>query len=130
MGTPLPLDQFRRPDGSQYGSGTLYEFERAKESHALKKTPEILCYLKTAEVRLSMKDRALRAEQVSELDAVSHFVDSWFRHSDGTFKSAFYNFEKTAQFEDLLEVHLRDWIQEKLRAAEEHVLLRAYRGAS
>ena len=38
--------------------------------------------------------------------------------ADGTFKSAFYNFEKTAQFEELLEVHLRDWIRERLKAAE------------
>ena len=29
VGTPLPLDQFSRPDGSGYASGTEYEFERA-----------------------------------------------------------------------------------------------------
>src|SRR5207244_3594308 len=83
----------------QYASGTEYEFERAREGYEQKSSPEILCYLKTAEVSLSMKDRALRARQVAELDAVSAFVDKWFRSADGTFKSAFYNFEKTAQFE-------------------------------
>ena len=118
MGTPLPLDQFSRRDGSQYASGTEYEFERARASNDARKTPEILCYLKTAEVRLSMKDRAFRAEQVAELDAVSQFVDKWFRNPDGTFKSAFYNFEKTAQFEEFLEVHIRDWIRERLQSAE------------
>lgn len=118
MGTPLPLEQFSRRDGSQYSSGTEYEFERARAGYEHKKTPEILCYLKTAEVRLLMKDRELRAQQVAELDAVSHFVDKWFRKSDGTFKAAFHSFEKTAQFEELLEVHLRDWIRERLEAAE------------
>jgi hypothetical protein len=118
MGTPLPSNEFSRPDGSQYASGTEYEFERARESHEQKSSPEILCYLKTAEVSLSMKDRALRARQVAELDAVSAFVDKWFRSADGTFKSAFYNFEKTAQFEELLEVHMRDWIRERLKASE------------
>jgi hypothetical protein len=118
MGTPLPLDQFSRCDGSQYASGTEYEFERARASNEARKTPEILCYLKTAEVRLSMKDRAIRAEQVAELDAIGQFVDRWFRNPDGTFKSAFYNFERTAQFEDFLEVHLRDWIRERLKAAK------------
>jgi conflict system STAND superfamily ATPase len=54
----------------------------------------------------------------SRSSAVSHFVDKWFRNEDGTFKSAFYSFEKTAQFEELLEVHLRDWIRERLKAAE------------
>src|SRR5262245_54540709 len=118
MGTPLPQDEFSRPDGSQYTSGTEYEFERARDAHERGDAPEILCYLKTAEVRLSMKDRELRAQQVAELDAVSQFVDKWFRNADGTFKSAFYNFEKTVQFEELLEVHMRDWIRERLKAAE------------
>jgi Novel STAND NTPase 1 len=118
MGTPLPPDQFSRDDGSQYTSGTEYEFERARDGNERTNSPEILCYLKTAEVSLSMKDRELRAQQVAELDAVSYFVDKWFRNADGTFKSAFYNFEKTAQFEELLEVHLRDWIRERLKAAE------------
>src|SRR5262245_2855826 len=118
MGTPLPRDEFSRADGSQYASGTEYEFERARDAHERADAPEILCYLKTAEVRLSMKDRELRAQQVAELDAVSQFVDKWFRNADGTFKSAFYNFEKTVQFEELLEVHMRDWIRERLKAAE------------
>jgi conflict system STAND superfamily ATPase len=118
MGTPLPLSEFSRPDGSQYASGTEYEFERAREGYEEKQSPEILCYLKTAEVSLSMKDRELRAQQVAELDAVSTFVDGWFRNADGTYKSAFYNFEKTVQFEELLEIHMRDWIRERLKAAE------------
>src|SRR6266700_3500485 len=118
MGTPLPQGEFSRPDGSQYASGTEYEFERARDAHERGDAPEILCYLKAAEVRLSMKERELRARQVVELDAVSQFVDKWFRNPDGTFKSAFYNFEKTVQFEELFEVHMRDWIRERLKAAE------------
>src|SRR5262249_48356304 len=89
-----------------------------RASHDARRTPEILCYLKTAEVRLSMKDRTLRTEQVAELDAVSRFIDKWFRNEDGTFRSAFYNFERTVQFEELLEVHIRDWIRERLQAAK------------
>ena len=88
LGTPLPLEQFSRPDGSQYGSGTEYEFELARAAYDDKKKPEILCYVKTAEVRLSMKDREQRAQQVADLDAVTQFADKWFRNPDGTFKSA------------------------------------------
>jgi hypothetical protein len=118
VGTPLSLDQFSRPDGSQYSSGTEYEFERARDGYDKRKSPEIFCYLKTAEVGLSMKDRELRTQQVAELDKVSQFADTWFRNLDGTFKSAFYNFEKTAQFEELIEVHLRDWVRDRLRSSE------------
>jgi hypothetical protein len=118
VGTPLPVDLFRRPDGSQYASGTEYEFERARDAYEKRKSPEIFCYLKTAEVGLSMKDRELRARQVAELDRIGEFADRWFRNPDGTFKSAFYSFEKTAQFEELIEAHLRDWIRERMRGAE------------
>lgn len=118
IGTPLPIEQFARSDGSQYQSGTEYEFERAREGHARNSKPDILCYLKSAEVRMSLKDREARALQVAELDAVAEFVDKWFRNPDGTFKSAFYNFEKSAQFEELIEAHLRDWIRERLRSSQ------------
>lgn len=119
VGTPLPLEQFSRPDGSGYSSGTEYEFERALHGFEERRSPEIFCYLKTAEVRMSMKDREQRAQQVAELDAVSQFVDRWFRNPDGTFRSAFYNFEKTPQFEELIEVHLREWIRDRLKSAEQ-----------
>lgn len=115
IGTPLAIEQLARPDGSQYMSGTEYEFERARAAFEQNSKPDILCYLKTAEVRMSLKDREARALQVAELDAVSEFVDKWFRNPDGTFRSAFYNFEKSVQFEELIEAHLRDWIRQRLR---------------
>src|SRR5688572_25293115 len=45
VGTPLPLEQFSRPDGTGYNSGTEYEFERARESFDERRSPEIFCYL-------------------------------------------------------------------------------------
>jgi hypothetical protein len=65
-----------------------------------------------------MRDRELRTRQVAELDKVGEFTDKWFRNPDGTFKSAFYNFEKTAQFEELIEIHLRDWVRDRLRDSD------------
>jgi hypothetical protein len=114
IGTPLPPDQFVRPDGTSYTSGTEYEFEQANAAHQEKKSPEILFYLKTADVQLSLKDRDRRAQRVDDIEAINAFTDKWFRNADGTFKSAFYNFDRTAQFEELFEVHLRHWIREKL----------------
>lgn len=115
IGTPLPTEQFKRTDGSQYASGTEYEFERAREGFDASGRPDLLCYLKTDEVRFSLRDREERQRRNAELDSVGSFIDRWFRNPDGTFKSAFYSFEKTAAFEELVEIHLRDWIREKLR---------------
>ncbi|TDR93009.1 ATP-binding protein [Enterovirga rhinocerotis] len=115
IGTPLAIEQFKRQDGTQYGSGTEYEFERAREGFVAKGRPDLLCYLKTDEIRFSLKDREERQRRNAELDSVGSFIDRWFRNPDGTFKSAFYSFEKTAAFEELVEIHLRDWIRERLR---------------
>src|SRR5262249_11424009 len=118
VGTPLPAEQFSRPDGSAYGSGTEYEFERARESYARRRSPEIFCYRKTAEVGLSMKDRSVLARQMAESEKVHAFTEKWFINANGTFKSAFYNFERTPQFEELVEVHLREWIRGRLRGGD------------
>ena len=115
MGTPLPTELFKRRNGTQYISGTEYEFERAREAYDRDGSPDILCYVKTAEVRLSMQNREERWKRIAELDAVNQFTDKWFRNPDGTFKAAFYSFEKTAQFEDFIETHIRDWIRGRLQ---------------
>jgi hypothetical protein len=118
LGTPLPPDLFKRDDETPYASGTEYEFERAREGYHAAGHPEIVCYIKTAEVRLSVRDRELQSRQVEDLGTVHRFTDKWFRNADGSFKSAYFTFEKTAQFEDLVEAHLRDWIRKRLNAAE------------
>jgi hypothetical protein len=117
LGTPLSPDQFTRSDGTSYTSGTEYEFEEAHSAYQKKNSPDILFYLKTADVQLSLKDRDRRTKSVDDIDAINKFTDNWFRNPDGTFKSAFHNFEQTAQFEELFEVHLRNWVLERLRNA-------------
>ena len=119
LGTPLPPDLFNRPDGTSYSSGTEYEFEQAHSAYQKQKSPEILFYLKTADVRLSLKDRDQRAQRVGDFDAINGFTDRWFRNPDGTFKSAFHQFDQTEQFEEIFELHLRDWLSERLRNAGE-----------
>jgi len=113
-GTALP-ERFHRSDGSRYASGTEYEFEHAMTGYEVSGRPDILFYLKTAEVRISVKAREHRRQQTSELDAVNQFVDKWLRNADGSFKSAFYDFETAARFEELLEIHVREWIRERLK---------------
>jgi hypothetical protein len=118
VGTPLPIDQFRRPDGSGYASGTEYEFEQARDSFDRRRRPEILCYLKDADVPLSLRYGDRRERQLADVAAIRCFVDKWFRSADGSYKSAFRTFENPAQFEDLLETHMRAWIRNQLRVAE------------
>src|SRR5262249_18322097 len=50
------------------------------------------------------------------------------QYENGSFKSAFYEFDEPARFEKMLEPHLRKWIQEELQArgvADAEILSRA-----
>ncbi len=121
FGTPLPAD-FRRPDGTTYRSGTEFEFEDAIGSFQNTGSPDILVYRKTADVAIPTRDRARELEWRTQRDALFEFVDRWFRGEGGSFKAAFHEFEKQQQFEDVLETHLRRWIEDRLRASSENVV--------
>ena len=113
LGTRLPPDQFKRQDGSPYSSGTEWEFEDAALSFLSKGTPDLLVYRKTSDPPLAFHDeRAMeRLEQRRALDA---FIDRWFGNSQSGFKAAFTGFRTPDEFEDILEVHLRKLIKERL----------------
>jgi hypothetical protein len=117
IGMALP-EEFRRADGSRYSSGTEYEFEHARTGYESIGQPEVIFYLKIADVQLSVRDRARREQQTNDLDAVNRFVEHWFRNDDGTFKSAYREFDHTARFEEQFEHHLRDWIRRRVRGVE------------
>ncbi|MEA2918802.1 MAG: hypothetical protein QOJ15_10883, partial [Bradyrhizobium sp.] len=116
FGTPLPED-FRRPDGSTYRSGTEFEFEDAVTHFRESGSPDILVYRKTADVAMPTRDRTREMEWRAQRDALHDFVDRWFRGEGGSFKAAFQEFEKQQQFEDLFETHLRRWIEGRLIAS-------------
>ncbi|HLQ91966.1 MAG TPA: PDZ domain-containing protein [Xanthobacteraceae bacterium] len=116
FGTPLPED-FRRPDGSTFRSGTEFEFEDAVTHFRERGSPDILVYRKTADVAMPTRDRTREMEWRAQRDALHEFVDRWFRGEGGTFKAAFQEFEKQQQFEDLFETHLRRWIESRLIAS-------------
>ncbi|MBV8888360.1 MAG: AAA family ATPase [Alphaproteobacteria bacterium] len=114
FGTPLPQD-FRRPDGRPYASGTEFEFENAVASHATKGTPDILVYRKTAELRAAIHNRDQVLERLAQRDAVQSFIEHYFRGEGGTFKAAFREFESPADFEEMLETHLRELIRAQIQ---------------
>lgn len=114
MGTRLP-DAITRDDGSRYESGTEYEFEQALAASRKRGLPSLMVYRKTARVmvELSAQEDDL-LELTRQKKAVEAFIDRWFKSSDGSFHAAFHPFESSAQFEDLLERHLRGLIDSKI----------------
>lgn len=110
LGTRLP-PTFRKPDGSAYASGTEFEFEDALSGLRRHGRPALLVYRKTAPPLLDADDDVQSLERLRQKQALDAFVRRWFHdEADGTLRAAFHPFADVAQFEELIEVHLRKLI--------------------
>ena len=118
LGTRLPA-QFTRADGSRYDSGTEYEFEDAVAAHRRQGRPDLLVYRKMADPVVSLKDKKALLEKLSQKEALDAFFSKWFQdESEGTLIAAFHPFERSSDFEELLESHLRKLIERRLPEEE------------
>jgi hypothetical protein len=114
LGTRLPA-QFTRADGSRYSSATEYEFEDAVAAHKREGRPDLLVYRKTADPVVSLKDKKTLLEKLSQKEAVEAFLSKWFQDdAEGTLITAFHPFERSSDFEELLESHLKKLIERRL----------------
>jgi tetratricopeptide (TPR) repeat protein len=113
LGTRLPR-HIKRSDGSQYESGTEFEFENALESYRRNGLPDLLVYRKTARPVAHLDSEAEVLGRLQQKKALDGFLDKWFHGDDGSFTAAFHRFEKLADFEDLLETHLRKLVETRL----------------
>ena len=110
LGTPLS-GSFVRDDGSRFLSGTEYEFEDAFTAFQNNGTPRILVYRKTATPIVALDDEEAVTEHLRQKKALDAFLARWFgEESDGALKRAVHGFASSADFEELLEVHLRKLI--------------------
>ena len=110
LGTRLP-DHITRPDGSRYSSGTEFEFEDAVTGFRATGHPDMLVYRKTLKPHTALDESVVnRYEQKKALDA---FVERFFKTPDGAYKGAYHSFEAPADFEDLLEKHLRKLLTQR-----------------
>ena len=110
LGSPLP-DQYRRPDGTT-PTGTEFEFELAL-NHATEspdREPDVLVYRKRKDVLFSETNLAVEKEQRENFLT---FWNRWFRNEQGHFVAGFHSFDETADFEPLVERHIRKWLSER-----------------
>ena len=101
MGTPLP-DEFKRPDGSRYLSGTEWEYEDALYSP---NQPEILVY-RRSEKNLLDPDDVQFTEKYEQLKRVKKFFES-FLNPDGSIKRGWNNYQTPEDFRELFERHAK-----------------------
>jgi WD40 repeat protein len=111
IGTELPVDFHRMPNGKPYPSGTAYELLTALEGSKAKGVPDVYVFRKTADATLPMADPERRRQAQTQLEALEAFWSEWFRSEKGEFKAAFQNFPSTDSFEQQFELLLRQWLE-------------------
>jgi eukaryotic-like serine/threonine-protein kinase len=111
IGTELPAEFARMPDGRPYLSGTVYELLTALEASKKHGVPDVYVFRKTADVALPTVDAERRREAQAQFDVLEDFWSERFRSKKGQFKAAFQSFAGTDAFEQLIEELLRQWLQ-------------------
>ncbi|MDM0002819.1 ATP-binding protein [Variovorax sp. J22P240] len=119
LGVPLPTDKFLGAITGRRVTGTEWEFEDAFAAARQGGEPELLFYLKTAEVKGSLDDEIALLQQLDQKKRVLDFIKRWFVDADSkTFKLAYSSFVDTADFEETLETHLRGLLERRLNLTE------------
>lgn len=110
VGTELPVEFARMPNGEAYPSGTAYELLTALEASKAKGIPDVYVFRKTADAALPTNDAERRRAAQNQLDALEAFWSEWFKSEQGHFKAAFQTFVTTDEFERQIEDLLRQWL--------------------
>ncbi|WP_218511606.1 AAA family ATPase [Variovorax sp. dw_308] len=119
LGVPLPTDKFLGAITGRPVTGTEWEFEDAFAAARQGGEPELLFYLKTAEVKGSLEDETALLQQLDQKKRVLDFIQRWFVDAASkSFKLAYSSFVDTADFEETLETHLRELLERRLNLAE------------
>jgi WD40 repeat protein len=121
LGSPLG-GSLRRPDGSEYKSGTEREFELMLAARAATggKRPALLAYVRTDDEAFHQTLKGKSAEElkalVEQLQSAKSFVEENFRDAEGRNLRAYHSFDAPLGFARRLKVHLRSLVDELISA--------------
>ena len=118
LGSPLPQAEFLGPISGRQVTGTEWEFENAVKGYQEKKKPDLMFYRKTASISADLGDKAALLQRIHQKELVEEFMRRWFVDEEAKeFKAAFHPFLTTAEFEIMLEQHLKGLLNNRLREA-------------
>jgi hypothetical protein len=113
LGSPLPSDFKRQPDGEPYPSGTAYEVlsaiaKRRTGAHI----PDIYVFRYPRDPQVSLDDPR-RAEIEAQWTALKNFFERWFKTQGGQFVAGFQAYDGPDDFADRVEECLRQWLAKR-----------------
>jgi hypothetical protein len=111
IGIVLPPG-IRRPDGSRYESGTVWEFEDANKAGRT-----IYIYRRSTIPQINIDDPDFEAKR-SQYSAVKNFFGG-FNNSDGSLNGGFNVYNNIDDFAKKLRPHLEAFVNDRLRCFDE-----------
>jgi hypothetical protein len=115
IGTPLP-DEYVKPDGSRYLSGTEWEYEDALAEFLAQGRPALWIYRRTEEPKFGARDSSLK-EKLEQWEKVEAFFAS-LTNPDGSCAVGVNSYAKPDNFRQLFEQHLRDWLTQRIQPVD------------
>lgn len=112
MGTPLPDDAYRKPEGGSYLSGTEWEFEDAVRSG---RKPVVLVYRRTEKPKIDLDDPELQTKQ-AQYRLVKQFFER-FTNSDGSLRGGYVEYDSPSDFERRLDNDIKSVLEDLLMKA-------------
>jgi len=102
---------FRKPDGSEYLSGTEYEFDTMYTLWRTTGNPKIMVYVKDVEVQFAngMSTVAIK-DALKQQEMLHSFIGEKFHDAETNTNYAYWQFDKQQTFEERLRTHLKKLI--------------------
>jgi conflict system STAND superfamily ATPase/sulfatase-modifying factor enzyme 1 len=114
MGTPLNRDQYIKPDGSSYLSGTEWEYLDAINGYERTGRPQVLVYRRTEEPAFKDSDPQV-TEKRRQWRKVKKFFKS-FLNDDGSIRRGYNEYQAPPDFHKALGYDLKKVIHDLLQA--------------
>ncbi|MBF0604530.1 MAG: SUMF1/EgtB/PvdO family nonheme iron enzyme [Nitrospirae bacterium] len=119
LGTPLSGDEWLGPLSNKPVTGTEWEFENAVQASQKHGKPHVMFYLRNKDILINYDNSE---QQTSQKKLVDEFVKTWFIDTtDNTLKAAYHTFTESAEFERMLEQHLRELLKRRLPQGTEKI---------
>jgi hypothetical protein len=115
LGTELPDDFRRMPDGQPYPSGTAYEILSAVEARRQGERPDVYVFRYARPPGTdNIDDEEGEREVKDQWRRLKAFFERWFLSADGRFQAAFQTYSDVPELERQADTLLRAWIAEHL----------------
>ena len=117
-GVTVATGRISRSDKRQAGDRDRVGIRKRGQGIPGKEKPDLMFYRKTASISADLGDKAALLQRIHQKELVEEFMRRWFVDEEAKeFKAAFHPFLTTAEFEIMLEQHLKGLLNNRLREA-------------